>query len=128
MPLFAKTRKIHWYFKQKWKRFKRNKEPGKEIRRRQLRWYVRKAKMKNYEVAPRKSFLQNFLKIPSGNPTNPNGLICVVYQMTGLYITAWKVSVLGVILARIFPHSNWIRRDTVYLSVFSSNAGKCGPE
>ena len=25
-----------------------------------------------------------------------------------------------------FPHSHWIRRDTRYLSVFSSNAGKCG--
>ena len=27
--------------------------------------------------------------------------------------TAWKVSVFGVILVRIFPHSDWIRRDTV---------------
>ena len=27
--------------------------------------------------------------------------------------------------SRIFPHSDWIRRDT-YLSVFSPNAGKCG--
>ena len=26
--------------------------------------------------------------------------------------TAWKVSVFGVILVRIFPHSDWIRRDT----------------
>ena len=31
--------------------------------------------------------------------------------------TAWKVSVLGVILVRIFPHSNWIR------TVFSPDAG-----
>ena len=30
-------------------------------------------------------------------------------------------------LVRIFPHSDWIRRD-VYLSVFSPNAGKYGPE
>ena len=28
--------------------------------------------------------------------------------------------------SRIFPHSDWIRRDTVYVSVFSPNAGKCG--
>ena len=41
---------------------------------------------------------------------------------------AWKVSVLGVILVLIFPHSDWIRRDTRYLSVFSPNAGKYGPE
>ena len=28
--------------------------------------------------------------------------------------------------SRIFLHSDWIRRDTEYLSVFSPNAGKCG--
>ena len=27
-----------------------------------------------------------------------------------------------------FPHSDWIQRDTEYLSVFSLNAGKYGPE
>ena len=37
---------------------------------------------------------------------------------------AWKVSVFGVILACIFPHPDWIRKDTPYLSVFSLNAGK----
>ena len=42
--------------------------------------------------------------------------------------TAWKVSAFGVILVGIFPHSDWIRRDTEYLSVFSPNAGKYGPE
>ena len=26
----------------------------------------------------------------------------------------------------IFPHLDWIRRDTEYLSVFSPNEGKCG--
>ena len=31
-------------------------------------------------------------------------------------------------LVRISPHSYPIRRDTEYLSVFSSNAGKYGPE
>ena len=29
-------------------------------------------------------------------------------------------------LVRIFPHSDWIRRDTEHLSVFSPNAGKYG--
>ena len=38
------------------------------------------------------------------------------------------MSVFRVILVRIFPHSDWIRGDTKYLSVFSSNAGKCGPK
>ena len=43
-------------------------------------------------------------------------------------ITAWKVSLVGVILVRIFSHLDWIRRDTPYLSVFSLNWGKCRPE
>ena len=32
---------------------------------------------------------------------------------TTLY-TAWKVFVFGVFLVRVFPHSNWIRKDTVF--------------
>ena len=40
--------------------------------------------------------------------------------------TAWKVSVFGIILVRIFPHWDWIRRDTEYLSVFSPNTEKHG--
>ena len=43
-------------------------------------------------------------------------------------LTAWKESIFGVILVRIFPHSDWIRRDIPYLSVFSPNVGKYGPE
>ena len=31
-------------------------------------------------------------------------------------------------LVRIFTHSDGIRRDTEYLSVFSLNTGKYGPE
>ena len=31
-------------------------------------------------------------------------------------------------LVRIFPHSDWILRDTLYLPVVSPNAGKYGPE
>ena len=42
--------------------------------------------------------------------------------------TAWKVSVFGVFLVRIFPHSDWMRRDTEYLSVFIPIAGKYGTE
>ena len=42
--------------------------------------------------------------------------------------TAWKMSVFGLILIHIFPYSNWIRRDTPHLSVFSPKAGKCGLE
>ena len=42
--------------------------------------------------------------------------------------TAWKMFVFGVCLVCIFPYSDWIRRDTEYLSVFSPKAGKYGPE
>ena len=38
------------------------------------------------------------------------------------------MSVLRVILVRIFPNSDWVRRDISYVSVFSPNAGKFGPE
>ena len=44
------------------------------------------------------------------------------------FYTARKVSVCGVFLVSIFPHSDWIRRDTEYLSVFSPNVRKYGPE
>ena len=39
-----------------------------------------------------------------------------------------RVSVLGVFLVRIFPHSDWIRRNTEYLPVFSTNATQYGPK
>ena len=38
--------------------------------------------------------------------------------------TAWKVSIPGVFLVRIFPHSE----KAEYLSVFNPNGGKYGPE
>ena len=49
---------------------------------------------------------------------------------TGSHVlnTAWKVSKYGVFSGPYFPHSDWIRRNTPYLFVFSPNAGKCGPE
>ena len=42
--------------------------------------------------------------------------------------TALKVSLFGIFLVHIFPHSEWIRRDTSYLHAFSLNAGKYRPE
>ena len=41
--------------------------------------------------------------------------------VVGLAITALKVCISKVFLVRHFPHSDWIRRDTTYLSVFSPN-------
>ena len=42
-------------------------------------------------------------------------------------VIAWKVFLFGVFLVRIFPHSDWIQRNTPYLSVFSPNTAKYGP-
>ena len=49
-------------------------------------------------------------------------------ELKNLVNTEWKVSAFGVFLVRIFLYSDWIRRDTLYLSVFSPNARKYGPE
>ena len=45
-----------------------------------------------------------------------------------LLLTVRKVSVFRVFLVHIFPQSHRIRKDTSYLSVFSLNVGKYGPE
>ena len=42
--------------------------------------------------------------------------------------TAWKVLIFRVFLVRIFPHLDWIQKDTPNLSVFSQNAEKYAPE
>ena len=42
--------------------------------------------------------------------------------------TAQTVYVFGVILVRVFPHSDWIRRETECLFVFNPNAGKYRPK
>ena len=39
-----------------------------------------------------------------------------------------SVQIRSFFLVRIFPHSDWIRRDKKYLSVFSLNTGKYRPE
>ena len=67
------------------------------------------------------------------DPSRPviTSILCIITRIwtkSPFIDTAWKVFVFGVILVRIFPHLDWIPRDTSYLSVFSSNAGKCWPE
>ena len=41
--------------------------------------------------------------------------------------TAWKVSVFGDFMGLIFPHLDWILKDTPYPFVFSAYEGKYGP-
>ena len=43
-------------------------------------------------------------------------------------VTAWKYPDTEFFLIRIFSYSDWIRIVTPYLSVFSPNAWKYGPE
>ena len=45
---------------------------------------------------------------------------CFGIMKRQLNVTTWKVFLLGVILVRIFPHSD--------SSILSPNTGKCGPE
>ena len=55
-------------------------------------------------------------------------LMISMWQCICLTDTVWKVSVFRVFQGRIFPHSDWIQRDTEYLFVFSPNTGKYGSE
>ena len=47
-----------------------------------------------------------------------------IFRRVSVFSNAWKVSVFGVILVRIFSDLDRIRKDTLHLSVFSPNAGK----
>ena len=51
-----------------------------------------------------------------------------IKKFIGFFSKIPKVSVCGVFLVSIFLHSDWIRTETKYLSVFSQKAGKCGQE
>ena len=57
----------------------------------------------------------------------PSNLMEEISPISGINVliyTAWKMSVFGVSVVR----SDWIRRNTEYLSVSSPNVGKRGPE
>ena len=77
------------------------------------------------------SHLLNFLLLRSAvltfqmcSQSTYMSILSDIYQ----HNTGWKVSVFVAFLVRIFPHLNWIGRDTPYFSVLSPNAGKYGPE
>ena len=52
----------------------------------------------------------------------------LILRISSSDIHCMRSAVFGAILVRIFPHLDWIQRDTSYLSVLSPNPGKCGPE
>ena len=55
----------------------------------------------------------------------PQRSICTrIFVVVVFCVTAWKVSVFGAFLVLIFPHSDWIRRDSSHLSIFSWITGK----
>ena len=58
-----------------------------------------------------------FLKLPGKNWPHLSKSIHFFIRIS----IAWKASLFGDFLARIFSQSYWIGRDTLYLSVFSPN-------
>ena len=48
----------------------------------------------------------------------------VAYDLIFALCTAKKVSVFGVFVVRIFPHSNWMRRGTEYADQKNSKYGQ----
>ena len=48
----------------------------------------------------------------------------VFFNLDDFYILREKYPYLDFFLARIFPHSDWIPRNTDYLFVYTPNAGK----
>ena len=100
----------------------------------------------NHNIQMRLYMPNHRSKIPKINPDHLDKRqipcwFCIQYNLVWLKIhnlfnqmkkvvteTSWKVYVFGVVLARILPHSDWMRRDTEHLFVFNPNAGKCESE
>ena len=51
--------------------------------------------------------------------------LCWFFMLSFILIQCVKSVRFWVTLVRIFPHSDWIRRDTKHLSVFTPNVKKC---
>ena len=70
-----------------------------------------------------------FVQCNSKSPTKITPTITVTKHSNIKYIQCVKsIQIRVFFLVSIFPHSQWIRRDIPYLSVFNPNAGKYGPE
>ena len=66
-----------------------------------------------------KSFSETYLR-PTWQIATRIVILCFTHGVKIVRIRSYS----GLHFSRIFLHSNWIRRDTPYLSVFSPNAGK----
>ena len=66
----------------------------------------------------------NFLRIHKTRTS----LVSDIWHSSFVGCTVWNVSQYGAFLVCIFPHSDWICRYTKYLSLFSPNTEKYGPE
>ena len=66
------------------------------------------------------------------NPPNMTGKILDLLRPAAITVSqnycVKSVQIRSFFLVGIFQHSDWIRRDTEYLSVFTPNTGKYGPE
>ena len=86
------------------------------------------------------NFPQNFSKCSNKLPSKRSKQQLVLYcsacttnknifkSSNQAIVITWKGFVFGDFLVHIFPHSDWLMRDTEYLSAFSPKAGKYAKE
>ena len=75
-------------------------------------------------------FIENISDIKYPRLTNKKIVVVILRQLNYAWVVTLREKYPNTefFLVRVFPHSNWIRRDTPYLSVFNSNAEKHRPE
>ena len=88
-------------------------------------------KQQSYKTAPPHKclleFFQNCKTITSGRLRGAARSVVDMSPIVTIY-TRSKVFLIEVFLFRIFPHLDWIGRDTECIFIFSPNATKYGPE
>ena len=77
-----------------------------------------KKKLKSQKKLNQAKTVIHFLEPATFSSNKGTDIECSSHCMKGVRIRSFIV--------RIFPHSDWILRDTAYFSVFSPNMGKLG--
>ena len=92
-----------------------------DIKQNILRWsefFTLNTRMEKRRHEIKKLVIFNFLQIKDivENKSSYNSLYYKInFMEITLISTTWKVSVFGVILFRILPHSDWMQRDTIWM-------------
>ena len=74
-----------------------------------IQWHIRFKLLKKLSKEENTIFLMGGFNIDLvPNDKNSDS----VAPVNSMHVTAWKVSVFGIFLVHIFPHLDWIRRDT----------------